>query len=57
MRWTPVFLLLPPVLTVVEYDALAFLAIAFLEERDLISETELDELRDMQMALHRHLRI
>ena len=50
-------LLLPPVLAVVEHDALALLAILLLEERNLVSESELDELRDMQMALHRHLRI
>ena len=50
-------LLLPPVLAVVEHDAFALLSVLLLEERDLISESELDELRDMQMALHRHLGI
>ena len=57
MRWTPVFLLLPPVLAVVEDDALALLAVLLLEERNLISEAELDIFSDMEMALHRHLRI
>ena len=50
-------LVLPPVPAVVEDDVLALLAVLLLEERDLVSESELDELRDMQMALHRHLRI
>ena len=50
-------LLLPPVLAVVEHDAFAFLTVLLLEERNLISETELDIFSDMEMALHRHLRI
>ena len=50
-------LLRPPVLAVVEDDALALLAVLLLEERDLVSESELDIFSDMEMALHRHLRI
>ena len=50
-------LLLPPVLAVVEDDALAVLAVFLLKERDLVSETELDELCNLQVALHCSLEI
>ena len=37
--------------------ALSLRTISFLVERDLVSETEFDELCDLEMTLHRHLRI
>ena len=50
-------LLLPPVPTVMEDIALAFLAVAFLQERYLIAEAELDELADVEVCLRAGLKI
>ena len=50
-------LLFPPVPAVMPDDALAFRTVAFLEERYLISDAELDELCDIQVSLRTRLQI
>jgi hypothetical protein len=57
MRWTPIFLLLPPVLAVVEDIALAFRTVFLLQERNLIPEAELDELTDVKVGLGTCLKV
>ena len=50
-------LLLPPVLVIMEDVALAFLTVAFLKERNLIAEAELNEFADVKMSLGAGLEI
>ena len=57
MRWTPIFLLLPPFLSVMEDLALSFRTTTFFIKRNLVAETELDEFSNMEMALHGSLDI
>ena len=52
-----ILLLVPPVLVVVEDLTFAFRTTAFLVERNLVAEAELDELCNMEMALHGSLEI
>ena len=52
-----ILLLFPPVLVVVEDVVLALRTAAFLVERILVADSELDELSDMEMALHGSLEI
>ena len=50
-------LFLPPFLTVMEDLALSFRTTTVFIKRNLVAETELDELRNMEMALHGSLEI
>ena len=47
----------PPVLAVVEDGAFAFLAILFLEKRDLVADSEFYVFSDMTMGLGKSLKI